>query len=153
MHPCNRIFAIFTVVIFAGCASPPSVSPSESAPRYFPTRSATDSRFFTSIERVGKCEIKGKPIPPGSPWRLMVPYQLYPPDSLRNYEEGTVQIQLVFDPGWCVRKASVVKSSGYWRLDAVSLEWAITQKWTPPDPIIVNGEPTKLIPIGWAIAR
>lgn len=141
----NRIFGIFTVVICAGCTSPAAVSSNEPAPRYFPTRSASDTKFFTSIQRVGKCEIKGKAIPPG---RLMVPYQLYPPDSLRNYEEGTVQLQLVFDPDWCVRKASVVKSSGYWRLDAVSLEWAIMQKWTPADPVIIDGEPTRIIPVG-----
>jgi hypothetical protein len=62
-------------------------------------------------------------------------------------------LQLIFDPDWCVRKATVIKSSGYWRLDQVSLDYVMTFKWIPTKPVIIDGEPTVEIPIAGAPAK
>lgn len=52
-----------------------------------------------------------------------------------------------------MRKVTVVKSTGYWRLDAVSLEFAIKLKWMPSKPLMIDGEPTVEIPIGWGASQ
>ena len=147
-----RIFPRTLLMISTAiCADGISASANEPAPRYVPLRSTIDPQFFTSIERVGHCEIKGDPIADTA--RLRVGPELYPPDSARNHEEGTVHLQLVFDDDWCVRKASVVKSSGFWRLDAVSLEYAIKLKWKPPKPVMIDGVATVEIPIAWGASQ
>lgn len=68
-----------------------------------------------------------------------------------KHEEGTLTVEVTLDSDWCVRKASIVKSSGYWRLDRVSLSYMITVKYQPkPESIkIKNGEPTTVVKIGW----
>jgi len=115
--------------------------------KYLETRQVTDPRFITSVERTGPCTLRG---PPVENRPLMVPYQLYPPESLRRHEEGTVKVQLIFDSNWCVRKAIVVESSTYWRLDQVSLQWAMFVKWTPSKTLLTpEGEPTVTIPVAW----
>jgi outer membrane biosynthesis protein TonB len=79
-----------------------------------------------------------------------VPYQLYPAESVQRHEEGTVVMEFIFDSGWCVRKATIVKSSKYWRLDYVSLKWAMNLRWTPKKTLFTaDGEQMVTIPIGW----
>ena len=150
MRGYNRAIRFFGVALCATCAWQSAVAANMPAPRYVPTRNTTDPQFFTAIERIGKCEIKGEPLASGS---LRVPAELYPPDSVRNHEEGTVRLKLIFDPDWCVRKVSVVKSTGFWRLDAVSLEFAINLKWKPSKTLMIDGEPTVEIPIGWGASQ
>ena len=83
-----------------------------------------------------------------------MPYQLYPKESAQNHEEGTVKLQLIFDPDWCVRKAIVVESSKYWRLDYVSLQWAMAIRWSPKEPLLTSeGEPTITIPVAWGASQ
>jgi hypothetical protein len=73
---------------------------------------------------------------------------------MRQHEEGTVVMQLIFDSGWCVRKATIVKSTKYWRLDFASLQWAMNLKWTPKKTLLTaDGEPTVTIPIGWGASQ
>jgi outer membrane biosynthesis protein TonB len=84
----------------------------------------------------------------------LVAYQLYPVQSVAGHEEGTVRMLVIFDRDWCVRKASVVASSGYWRLDEVSLKFAMTIKFKPS--IIkqyVNDEPAIEFPIAWGASQ
>jgi hypothetical protein len=65
-------------------------------------------------------------------------------------EEGRVKMQLIFDPDWCVRKASIIQSSGHSSLDSVSLKWAMTLKWSPKKTLFTDdGQPTVTIPIVW----
>jgi hypothetical protein len=59
-------------------------------------------------------------------------------------------MQLIFDSDWCVRKAIIVVSTKFWRLDYVSLQWAMTLKWSPKKTELASdGEPTVTIPITW----
>ncbi len=119
--------------------------------QYFIARQVTDRRFMTSIERAGPCTLPGPPVEGG---RVKVPYQIYPQESLLRHEEGTVKLQLIFDSNWCVRKAIVVESSKYWRLDEVSLQWAMFIRWSPTKTqLTAEGEPTVTIPIGWGASQ
>ena len=68
-----------------------------------------DSRFITSIERVGPCKVTAPPETKG----IRVPWQLYPKESVDRHEERTVIMELKLDPDCCVRKASIVQSTGY----------------------------------------
>lgn len=110
-----------------------------------------DPRFIVSIERTSPCTLRGAPLETS---QLRVPYQLYPRESADNHEEGTVKMQLIFDPAWCVRKASIVQSTKFWRLDEVSLKWAMTIKWSPKKTLFTSdGQPTVTIPIGWGASQ
>jgi TonB family protein len=118
---------------------------------YWVVHQETDPRFITAIERVGDCKIPGEPLPVS---KLRVPYQLYPAESVARHEEGTVKMLFSFDRDWCVRKASVVESSGYWRLDEVSLKFAMTMKFKPS--VIkqyVDGEPAIMFPMAWGASQ
>ena len=107
----------------------------------------SDPRFITYIERNGPCTVPG---PPRDTAHLIVPYQLYPAESVQRQEEGTVVMEFIFDSGWCVRKVTIVKSSKYWRLDYVSLKWAMNLRWAPKKTLFTaDGEPMVTIPIGW----
>ena len=98
-----------------------------------------DSRFLTSIERVGSCKIKSDPVPV-----MRFAEQLYPKESIARHEEGTVRMEFIFDTNWCIRKATIVKSTGYWRLDRASLSYVMTVRYKPkPEYLkIKDGEPT-----------
>jgi TonB family protein len=118
---------------------------------YLVVHQETDLRFINAIERVGGCKIPGEPLPVS---KLRVPHQLYPAESVARHEEGTIKMLFIFDRNWCVRKASVVVSSGYWRLDEVSLKFAMTMKFKPP--VIkqyVDGEPAITFPIAWGASQ
>jgi TonB family protein len=118
---------------------------------YLVTHQEADPRFTSAIERVGGCKISGEPLPVS---KLRVPYQLYPTQSVARHEEGTIKMLFIFDRDWCVRKASVVESSGYWRLDEVSLKFAMTIKFKPQ--VIeqyVDGEPAIVFPIAWGASQ
>jgi hypothetical protein len=106
-----------------------------------------DPRFVVSVQRIAVCTLAGSPVTGD---HLVVPYQIYPQESVRKHEEGTVKMQLIFDSEWCVRKAIVVESSKFWRLDFVSLQWAMAIKWTPKKPLYTSdGEPMITIPVAW----
>jgi outer membrane biosynthesis protein TonB len=106
-----------------------------------------DPRFITSIERVGACKVTTPPFTEG----IRFPWQLYPKESVDRHEEGTVQMELILDPDWCVRKATIIQSTGYWRLDGVSLTYMMTVKFMPKPETIKqkDGEPTVVIRLGW----
>ncbi len=80
------------------------------------------------------------------------PSELYPEQSIGS-EEGTARMQLVFDGDWCVRKATIVRSTGYWRLDNVSLEYVMTVKWMPKHLVVVDGEQSTTIQLGWGASQ
>ena len=118
---------------------------------YLVVHQETDPRFISAIERVGDCKIPGEPLPVS---KLRLPYQLYPAESAAQHEEGTIKMLLIFERNWCVHKASVVESSGYWRLDEVSLKFAITMKFKPS--VIkqyVDGEPAIMFPVAWGASQ
>lgn len=118
---------------------------------YLVVHQEADPRFITSIERTGSCTLPGSPLKTA---QLRVPQQLYPRESADQHEEGTVKMQLIFGPDWCIRKAIIVESTRSWRLDSVSLRWAMTIKWAPQKPLFTaDGEPTVTIPIGWGASQ
>ena len=110
-----------------------------------------DPRFLTSIERVGECKVKTPPETKG----IRVPWQIYPKESVDKHEEGTVAVELVFDADWCIRKATIVQSTGYWRLDNVTLAYVMTVKYMPKPEVIKqkDGEPTVVIRLGWGASQ
>jgi hypothetical protein len=64
-------------------------------------------------------------------------------------------MELVFDADWCIRKASIVQSTGHWRLDEVSLEYMMTVKYRPrPETLTLkDGEPTTVVQLGWGASQ
>ena len=68
---------------------------------------------------------------------------------MENHEVDKVVMQFIFDPDWCVRKATILQSSGYYLLDNVSLEFAMMVKYSFNVVNRVDGEPTITIPIVW----
>jgi outer membrane biosynthesis protein TonB len=105
-----------------------------------------DPRFLTSIERVGRCKISSDPVS-----EVRVPSQIYPQESVDKGEVGAVQIDLTFDSDWCVRKATIVKSTGYWRLDQASLGFLMTVRYKPDSEAIKikDGESTMDVKVEW----
>jgi len=118
--------------------------------QFLVTRQEAESRFINSIERVGPCKVT-TPIETG----IRVPWQLYPKASVDKHEEGTVIMELKLDPEWCVRKATIVQSTGFWRLDGVSLSYVMTVKYMPKPEIIKqeDGEPTVTVKLGWGASQ
>src|ERR1700743_466986 len=114
------------------------------------TYNPENSGFLTSIERVGRCEISTPPVSV-----IRVPYQLYPPKSVQFHEEGVVQVELVFDDDWGVRKATIVQSTGHWRLDEVSLNYMMTLRYQPkPEALkFKDGETTMIFRLGWGVSQ
>jgi outer membrane biosynthesis protein TonB len=106
------------------------------------THKGSDPRFLTSVERVVPCVISSEPAA-----QISVPPKIYPKKSADTGEVGPVEIKLVFDGLWCVRKATIVKSSGYWRLDQASLKFLMTVRFKPDDKSlkIEDGLPTMAI--------
>jgi hypothetical protein len=62
---------------------------------------------------------------------IRVPWRLYPKASVDKHEEGTVIMELKPEPEWCVRKATIVQSTGFWRLEGVSLNFMMTVRYMP----------------------
>jgi len=113
--------------------------------------SGSRSPIITSIERVGPCRITAPPETKG----FRVPSQPYPKESVDKHEEGTVIMELKLDPEWCVRKATIVQSTGFWRLDRVSLSYMMTVKYMPKPETIkqTDGEPTVTFKLGWGASQ
>ncbi len=124
---------------------------SDSEKQYLMTHHDADPRFLTSIERIGPCKVTT----PAETKGIRVPWQLYPKASVDKHEEGTVTVELIFDPDWCVRKATIVQSTGYWRLDNVTLAYVMTVKYIPKPEVIKqkDGEPTVVIRLGWGASQ
>jgi hypothetical protein len=128
-----------------------AVAVRETKTQYLVGHQEADPRFITSVERTGPCTLRGPPLDSA---QVTVPYQLYPAESVKKHEEGTVTMQLIFGSDWCVRKATIVESTKFWRLDYVSLQWAMTIKWIPKTTLLTSdGEPTVTIPIAWGASQ
>jgi TonB family protein len=137
------------LVLLASCAS--LLAADKGDAHYLVVHQEADPRFLSAIERVGDCQIRGEPLPVS---KIRVPYQIYPAESAAKHEEGTIKMLFIFDRDWCVRKASVVQSSGYWRLDEVSLKFAMTMKFKPlVIKQYVEGEPSITFPIEWGASQ
>lgn len=106
----------------------------------------SDPRFLTSIERAGPCTISSDPVS-----EVRVPSEIYPQESVDKGETGVARMELVFDAGWCVRRATIIKSTGYWRLDQASLSYLMTVRYKPdPEAIkIKDGESTLAVTLEW----
>ena len=151
----NRLLSALSLVLVSHlCGATLDVASAADAPASVPAsdkqflivRQEADPRFITSIERVGPCKVT---TPPQAAMR--VPWQLYPKASVDKHEEGTVIMELKLDPEWCVRKATIVQSTGFWRLDGVSLSYMMTVKYMPKAETIKqkDGEPTVTVNLGW----
>ena len=86
---------------------------------------------------------------------IRVPWQLYPKASEDNGEQGSVIMELKLDPEWCVRKATIIQSTGFWRLDGVSLGYMMTVKYLPKPGTFKqkDGEPTVNVKLGWGASQ
>jgi len=145
--------ALILFVQFSGATLEVAIAADAAVPEkpFLITRQEADSRFITSIERVGPCKVTAKPETKG----IRVPWQLYPKESVDRREEGSVIMELTLDPDWCVRKATIVQSTGFWRLDGVSLGYMMTVKYMPKPETIKekDGEPTVTVKLGWGASQ
>jgi outer membrane biosynthesis protein TonB len=92
--------------------------------------------------------------PLGTPTTVLrLPWEIYPKESMENHEVDKVVMQLAFDPDRCVREARILQSSGYYRLDNVSLGFAMTLKFSFKVVKRVDDEPTITFPIVWDANR
>lgn len=74
------------------------------------------------------------PVQPAAPGRLEVavpPRAIYPPESRVAREEGEVRVKLQVAPSGQVQVVSIVKSSGYERLDAAAVQAARAMSYKP----------------------
>ncbi len=114
---------------------------------YIETKRQRDTHFITAVTRLTTCKITGD-----TDFRDLVP--LYPSDS-RKHEQGKVIMQFVIDSDSCVRKATILQSSGYYRLDKASLEFAKNLKFSPSMLSKIksfdDGRPTFAFPIEWKL--
>jgi TonB family protein len=134
------------VVIYSHAAF--SSEPQAPDTLYIETKQPRDKRFITGIARLTACKITRETDlrPLGS---------LYPPDSRWHHEQGKVVMQLIIDSDSCVRKATISQSSGYYRLDKASLDFAMTLKFPASMLSKVktfdDGRPTFAFPIEWKL--
>jgi TonB family protein len=112
------------------------------------TKKPHDTRFITAIARLTACKFTRDT-------DLHVATAQYPAVSRVYHEEGKVLMQLVIDPDFCVRKATIVQSSGYYRLDRASLEFTMKLKFPPSMLRNVkssdDGRPVLTFPMIWKI--
>ncbi len=125
-----------------------SSEPQANGTEYIETKQPHDRRFITSVARLTTCKIGGE-----TDIRHLVPP--YPPDSRWHHEEGKVVMQLTLDPDSCVRKATILQSSGHYRLDKASLGFVMTLKF-PPAMVgriktFDDGLPTFAFPMVWKL--
>lgn len=136
------------ILILAGVANsgPPL---EEDGTQYLMSKRPDYPEFIESVTRLTACKIPG---PPLSWAQMRIPWaRFYPQESRANNEEGHVIMRLVFDRDWCVRKATIVKSTGFPRLDAASLKYAMTMKVSFDAKAFEDGQPVVKFPIAWSI--
>jgi TonB family protein len=116
--------------------------------QYMETSRPRDARFITSIARITACKIQFIQDP-----RFMTP--LYPEESKKHHEQGKVIMQFIIDSDLCVRKATIVQSSGYYRLDKASLGFAMSLKFPTATIKTIHsfddGQPAFMFPIVWKL--
>jgi TonB family protein len=113
---------------------------------YFVQKRDDNPDFWSSIRRDGPCAVAGEPTD-----RVVVPWQeYYPTESRIKNEEGRVVVSIIFDADSCPRSAMVLKSSGFWRLDAATLRLAILTKTTRRTKTD-DGQPSWIMAIKWSI--
>lgn len=115
---------------------------------YMETKQPRHAHFITAITRLTACKIARE-----TDVRQMVP--LYPPESRRLHEAGKVIMQFIIDSDSCVRKAVILQSSGYFRLDKASLDFAMNLKF-PRSMLsdiktVDDGQPTFAFPMVWKL--
>jgi TonB family protein len=119
-------------------------------PGYMETTLPQDTRFVTAVSRLTTCRIKNEV-------DLHKLQPRYPKESEKRHEEGKVIMQFVIDSNLCVRKASIVQSSGYFRLDKASLYFAMTMKLAPAmlknQTSFDDGQLTFPFPITWILQK
>jgi TonB family protein len=123
-------------------------SPPQDDTAYIETKQPRDTRFITSITRLTACKI-----PEATDFQLK---PLYPPDSRKHHEDGKVIMQLVIDSDSCVRKATILQSSGYYRLDGASLGYAMNLRFQRAmlsniKTFDVGGQLTFAFPMEWKL--
>jgi TonB family protein len=144
----SRVLGLACVGVLISDNAAISNQPQAADTMYMEAKQLRDTRFITSISRLTACKITRE-----TDLRLMMP--LYPLDSRKHHEEGKVIMQLVIDSDSCVRKATILQSSGYYRLDKASLDFAMSIK--VPASMLRNiksfddGQPTFAIPIVWKL--
>jgi TonB family protein len=144
----NRLLGIACVGVLLFDDTAISSQPQSDDTLYIATKQPRDTHFITAITRLTACKITRE-----TDAHLMVP--LYPQDSRKHHEEGKVIMQLIIDADFCVRKATILQSSGYYRLDKASLDFAMNLKF-PPSMLgkvktFDDGRPTFAMPMVWKL--
>jgi TonB family protein len=149
-HKTPLLNRTLSCIAWCVCGSAVLGASSDNESQFLVTRQESDPHFIISIVRSGPCKLPG---PPLTASQIRIPWQLYPPESAQRHEEGTVRMKLTLDPDSCVSKAKILESSGFWRLDEISLEFVMTLKIAPKATILDDGQPTIVFPIAWGASQ
>jgi len=146
----RKVGSLALLLMFCGMALADGAARTE----YVLVPRATDPRFLESIVRLGPCPIKRQPRETD---RIVVPGALYPRESVRLREEGTVRIRIFLDGEYCANRALILESSGFWRLDMVSIQYVMTLKFFPKFVAnsirSVDGQTYVDFPISWGASQ
>ena len=145
----NEAAALICVAVLVFDDAAISSPPEDDGTQYQETHRSDYSEYMASITRLTVCKI------PGAGSLPSLPSGFYPEQSRRQHEEGKVIMQFIFDAESCVRKATIVQSSGHYRLDNASLKFAMTLKFpaatTSKLKNFVDGQPAVVFPIVWKL--
>lgn len=147
-HRRMRAQTYFAAFLLVGVAIADSALDDKTA--YLLTKREDNVSFVTAIARLTACKIPG---PPGTLEGVQRPEQWYPVEAIQLRQQGRVVMELIFDPDWCVRKATIIQSSGFFRLDNASLEFAMSLKFTFKVTTLTDGQPTVEFPVEWKLKK
>ena len=142
----NRASALALICFPSFCHAAISDALQADPTRYMETLRPDDTKFVTSITRITRCQIAEA----HNPRELALPY---PVEAQKHKEQGKALLQLIIDSDLCVRKATILLSSGYYRLDKSGLDFAMNLKF--PTSMLTNfktlddGQLTFQMPLVW----
>jgi len=119
----SRLFALTCLSALALTHTAISQDAPADNTQYMETHRPGDKQFVTSITRITACKITAIRDP-----RQVRP--IYPPGSREHQEQGEVLMQLVIDSDYCVRKATILKTSSFARLDKAALDYVMNLKFS-----------------------
>ncbi len=79
------------------------------------------------------------------------PKLIYPEESRRNREQGSVSVGLIVPPTGCAREGFVLGSSGFERLDRAAVSYAMSLHLLPAEENGISIEALAVLPINFAL--
>jgi TonB family protein len=88
---------------------------------------------------------------PGMDYSQPQPKLIYPEESRRNREQGSVSVGLIVPPTGCAREGFVLGSSGFERLDRAAVSYAMSLHLLPAEENGISIEALAVLPINFAL--